>query len=140
MWSPSCRPEDSEGVVVNAKSPLVAAEGAVAVEKVELSRRDGEPLSRRIPGRMGLGAAHRVLGNVLETSIARVHLGESWTPRLRVPYPGRRGRDDLDYALEARRYVEALEVAPTRPVKYLVDTSDGHVTGDEIRAPAPTRP
>jgi hypothetical protein len=33
----------------------------------------------------------------------------------------------------AQRYVEALEVAPTRPIKHLVSTSDEPVTGDEIR-------
>jgi hypothetical protein len=124
--------EDSEGVVVNVRLPLHAAQGAVAVERVELSRRDGQPLSRRALARMGLGAVHKVLGKVLESPIAQAHLGQRWT--LQKPYPGRPGRDDLFYAQWAERYVEALDVAPDKPIKHLVDVGDEVVTGDEVRA------
>jgi hypothetical protein len=126
--------EDREGVVVNAKLPLLPADGAVAVDKIrELSRQDGQPLGRRALMRMGLGAVHKALGKVLESPIAQAHLGERWT--LEKPNPGRPGRDDLFYAQWAHRYVEALEVEPTKPVKHLEVTSDDPgVTGDEIRA------
>jgi hypothetical protein len=124
--------EDSEGVVINARLPLLAAEGAVAIERVELSRRDGQPLSRRALGRMGLGAVHKVLSKVLEMPIAQAHLGQRWT--LNKPHPGRPGRDDLFYARWAQRYVEALEAAPNTPVKHMIDKSAEHMTADEMRA------
>jgi hypothetical protein len=125
--------KDPKGVVMNAKLLLVAADGDVAVEAVELRRRDGQPISRRALGSMGLGAVYKALSNVLHTPIAQAHLGEQWT--LKVPIPGRPGRDDLFYAQWARRYVKALEAAPRSPIAHLVATSDNPgTTGDEIRA------
>jgi hypothetical protein len=125
--------EDRAGVVINAKLPLLPAGGVVAPTKVqELSRRDGQPLSRRTLVKMGLGAVYDALEKVLESPIAQAHLGDRWT--VRRPFPGRPGRPDLDYALWAKRYVEALEVDSARPVKHLISTSDELVTGDEIRA------
>jgi hypothetical protein len=125
--------EDPKGVVMNAKLVLLPADGDLAVEAVELRRRDGQPISHRALVRMGLGAVYKALSNVLHTPIAQAHLGEQWT--LKVPIPGRPGRDDLFYAQWAQRYVRALQAAPHSPIAHLVATSDNPgTTSDEIRA------
>lgn len=67
--------------------------------------------------------------------VAGQTLGPAW--RRTIARPGRGGRDDLDYALWARRYVAALASHPTRPVQALIDEeadSGEFVTEGQIRA------
>jgi hypothetical protein len=127
--------KDREGVVLNARLPLLAAEGAVAIEAVELRREDGQPLGRRALARMGLGAVYKALEKVLQSQIAQAHLGDQWT--LEVPFPGRPGRSDLFYAETALEYVRALDAEPNTPVRHMVDEAakrGDHMTPDELRA------
>lgn len=124
-----------------ARMPLMPSEGAVQIRSVELRRRDGQPLSRRALGRMGLGTVHRALAQVLASPIARAHLGQPWTVEL-PRGPGRRGTPDLEYARWAAVYAAAVEQAPTRPVHHMIDTGmidhlvadPSHVTNAEVRA------
>lgn len=48
-------------------------------------------------------------------------LGSTW--RRQVARPGRAGRPDVFYAAHAERYVAALEVAPDRPIKHLIQAA-----------------
>jgi hypothetical protein len=134
-------PRDVVAVVLTAdlcaRLPLVVTEpGAVEVEAVELRRRDGQPLGARALSGMGLGTVHKVLGRVLSSPIAHAHLGEPWS--LRAPQSGRaEGSADLDYALEARAYVAALQAEPRRPIRHMIEQGTAYgSTGsaDVIRA------
>jgi hypothetical protein len=60
--------------------------------------------------------------------LARMFAGvdpSSIEPWLENPRPGRRGRDDFEYALWASRYVEALDAGP-RPIMRLLEAHPGH--------------
>lgn len=135
-------PEGPTDVVVRALFDHLAVELAanegkrLGVECVRVQRRDGSPLSSRDLTRLGLGRVHRALERLLAGGLAAEYLGENWgAPK--VPRPGRRGRDDLHYALVADAYVHALEVEARAPVAYLVQVAEAsgeHATADEIRA------
>jgi hypothetical protein len=46
-------------------------------------------------------------------------------PFLTLPRPGRAGREDVEYAIWADRYVAALKVSPRSPIKYLMEQWPG---------------
>lgn len=60
------------------------------------------------------------------------NLGPAWREvATTLRRTGRAGTDDMKYALWARRYVRALEVKPTAPVKYLEEKH--HLSNGTIR-------
>jgi len=54
-------------------------------------------------------------------------------PFLETPKPGRRGRDDVEYAIWADRYVEAVQRASRNPIVVLTREYPGH-SADSLRA------
>ena len=54
-------------------------------------------------------------------------------PFLETPKPGRRGRDDVEYAIWADRYVEAVQRADRNPIVVLTREYPGH-SADSLRA------
>lgn len=94
------------------------------------------------PGRIGvnvmrqlgvpLGSAYRALGS--DPSLGAL-AGGKW--RRRVRRPGRAGTPDADYADWAKRYVDAMELAPRAPVKHLIEMerqAGRHATEAQVRA------
>lgn len=60
--------------------------------------------------------------------------GASWQdPFLETPKPGRRGRPDIEYAIWADRYVEAIERAQGKPIVALTREHPG-MSADSLRA------
>lgn len=86
--------------------------------------------------RMGYGAVVRELHAWLDEPLVTAYLGEAWV-RYRPVRPGRGGTDDQVYATWARRYVDALDADPRRPVRHLVEeekVAGRHVTASQVRA------
>lgn len=103
---------------------------------IELRPRPGAQISARILRTLGFGGVSRSASELLlkHPSIAK-HLGEQWGRP--VKQPGRGGREDAQYAQWASQYVNALAVAPRRPVAWLIQQAaerGEHVTRGEIAA------
>jgi hypothetical protein len=87
--------------------------------RVVAERRDGRPLSERDMRRLGLGHVNKALERTLNDPVAAAHLGGKRAVKL--PRPGARGQTDEYYAVWALDYVKALGVAPTKPVRHMLD-------------------
>ena len=85
--------------------------------------------------RLGLTALHNATisnaGRPVVRWLAGIHPASD-EPWLTSPRPGRRGREDRDYALWAKRYVEANEKSP-HPIKKMTTDHPGH-SAEMIRA------
>jgi hypothetical protein len=118
------------------RMPIERSDDRVAVDHLELHRRDGEPFRAQDFALLGQGAIYTALARAMQHPFIVEHLGDGWGAVM-VPRPGRRGRDDLYYAAAALGYVRALEAGHGQPVRWMVEqsTAEGeHVTADEVRA------
>jgi hypothetical protein len=114
--------------------------GVVRVAGIELLPTSTEALlTTSVFKRLRLGELQGAVASGLETDPdIRFGLPDSWhTTRVAVPRPGRAGRSDLDYAIWARRYVQACEADPRAPIRRLVETfgdAEGGLAEAALRA------
>ncbi len=109
--------------------PLAPGAGS----EIRIVRLDGERPTAVDFSRLGLGAVHRALTKLLQHEWSVQHLGDAYGA-VRVPWPGRAGRDPLVYALAAQDYVEALAVEPRTPIRRMQELAPPGTTADELRA------
>lgn len=116
--------------------------GPTGPHSVEVHRFDGEALGARDFSQLGLGALYQVLDRTMKDPAAGANLGAEWQA-MGVPRPGRRGRDDLEYAMVALDYVRALTEDPDAPLRWMeahpedlthLPRFDGEASADAIRA------
>lgn len=94
--------------------------------------KDADILGSKLLRRLRLGAVVDEFAELLKDPLVQSYLGEEWHQR--PVRPGRAGTDDLFYAQWAQRYVDALAVAPDRPIEHLVESADEHLTPAQVRA------
>ena len=98
--------------------------------RIELTPDTDGFLSAKVFSRLGFSAIHREMkrdmGKPVVQSMLR-GLGDTYwdEPFLDIPRPGRKGRNDLDYAQWAKKYVDALSENPRRPVAILAKENPG---------------
>lgn len=100
---------------------------------IEVHARDGRPVGQSLLTQLGLGSVHRAVRYAFEVPATAAVLGERWGA-VAARRPGRRGRDDLYYALVAQDYVEACRENARAPIQVMIKRTPGHATADEIRA------
>lgn len=97
-----------------------------------------ERMGSRLARRFGLGQVEEEISLWLQDRELNPYLAEPW--RRKPKRPGRAGRDDLDYAMWARKYVAAVEREPRRALQSLIDAENAelpaheHLTDSQVRA------
>jgi hypothetical protein len=88
--------------------------------------REGDWLTSTIFKRLSMPDIREAIQRDLENPDSAKWLPASWFDTFTVmPRPGQAGRADMSYALWAKRYVDALDVAPRHPVRYLAEQYPG---------------
>lgn len=120
-----------------ARLQLEAAGSSVEVREVRFERTtDDDPAGVALLRRLRLKSVLDELDVALSDPWLAAQLGPTWGSMSRRR-PGRRGRNDLYYALVARDYVEALAVDARAPIKLLRKQRSARgedVTEEQLRA------
>jgi hypothetical protein len=118
---------------IAARRKLVPADNRDpwAVDEISIHRLDGRVAGVTSWRDARLGDVGQALDRALGDPVVALRLGERWGATVK-PKPGRQGRPDLFYAVAALDYVRALDAAPRKPVRWLVE--HGNATADELRA------
>jgi hypothetical protein len=94
---------------------------------------DPDILGARLLRQLRQGAISDAFDAILRRPGVTRELGDpAWSRQRRRP--GRAGGDPLVYAEWAERYVQACAEAPGRPVQHLIETSDEHLTPNQVYA------
>lgn len=113
---------------------LEVGENGLTVSAIDLRPHDGPDIGTRLLRQLGLSELLDRVERWLQDPWFVHHLGPAWDRQ--VKRPGRAGRPDAFYALWAQRYVDALAIDASKPVKVLVDQGAAvgeHLTPQQVR-------